>query len=115
MVAANKSGPIRSQIVLEKPKPDSTKADAHCAIDNSDAPEQIIKTTAIQKSGDLNSCKIVIPFPSSTRCSIGHVAKLYMLYKGMIAQKQATNFQLLIPKIVKSSVEIKVTPTHPQQ
>ena len=32
-----------------------------------------------RKSGALNSCPIPILFPSSTRCSIGQVRKLYML------------------------------------
>ena len=38
-----------------------------------------------------------------------------MLYKGTMAQKQAMYFQLSIPKVVKSRVEIKVTPSQPQQ
>ena len=76
IVTANRQGPARSQTVLLNPRPDSTKADAHCAIESSDAPEQTISTTATQKSGDLKSWRIVMPLPSSTIFSIGQVAKL---------------------------------------
>ena len=36
-----------------------------------------------------------------------------MLYKGTMAQKQAMYFQLSIPKVVKSKVEIKVRQESP--
>ena len=36
-----KKSPARSHTVFENPNPDSTKADAHCAMESSDAPEHI--------------------------------------------------------------------------
>ena len=52
---ANKQGPAKSPTVLETPIADSVNADAHCAIEASDAPEQIISNISNQNNGNLNS------------------------------------------------------------
>jgi len=84
-------------------------------MDISDAPAQIISRIANQNNGLLNSCPVVIPLPSSVRCSIGHVAKLNMLYSGISAHTHARIRQLLIPKAVKKREDKRITPTDPQQ
>ena len=84
-------------------------------MDISDAPAQTISRIATQNSGFLNSCPMVIPLPSSVRCSIGHVAKLKMLYSGISAHAQARIRQLPMPKAVKKSEDRRITPTDPQQ
>ena len=76
METANKHGPRRSPIVLLKPSAASAYAEAHCAIDNSEAPEHTIKIIAIQNNGVLKRADIPIPSSSSTRYSIGQVTKL---------------------------------------
>ena len=47
---ANEQGPTRSPTVLETPIADSVNADAHCAIDASDAPEHTIPFFAIRSA-----------------------------------------------------------------
>ena len=76
ITTANMQGPARSPTVLDSPSADSAKADAHWAIDSSEAPEHTISTQASQKKGVANSLPMDMPLPSSTRCSMGQVAKL---------------------------------------
>ena len=55
---------------------DSANADAHCAIDASEAPAQIIKSIKAQNIFVLKSSEIVMLLPSATMGSMGQVAKL---------------------------------------
>ena len=76
MVTAKRQGPTRSPTVLEKPRAASVKAEAHWAMESSEAPAQTIRIIASQKTGTLNSSRRVMPSPFSVRCSMGQVAKL---------------------------------------
>ena len=106
IVTANRQGPAISPIAFERSKADSANADAHCAIESSDAPAHIISSKRFP---------ILIPCPSSAGCSMGQVMKLNILYSGIIAQIQASHFQLPIPNTEKNTVESRITPTEPQQ
>ena len=101
--------------ILRSPRADSANADAHCAIESSEAPAHTISSIASQNSGTLSRSRIRIPLPSSTGCSMGHTEKLYMFTSGIIAQIQESHFQFSMPKTVKNSVEMSMTPTEPQQ
>ena len=115
IVTANIHGPAISPTDLVSPRADSANADAHCAIESSEAPAQTISSIASQNSGTLSRSRIRIPLPSSTGCSMGHTEKLYMFTSGIIAQIQESHFQFSMPKTVKNSVEMSMTPTEPQQ
>ena len=106
---------MRSPIVFEKPRADSTKAEAHWAMDSSLAPAQTISRMAIQKKGVLSRLPIVMPSPSSVRRSMGQVAKLKMLYSGIRDHSTASSLQCPIPNRAKKTVDRRITPTHPQQ
>lgn len=71
-----KKSPARSHTVFENPNPDSTKADAHCAMESSDAPEHIMRMTA-------------------------HIHAIILQFR--------------IPIRVNNAVEMRVTPSQPQQ
>ena len=71
METAKRQGPARSPTVLDNPSADSTKADAHCAMDISAAPAQIISTKPRKNIGVLKRVRIVMLLPSSTSGSIG--------------------------------------------
>ena len=55
MNIANRPGPAKSPTVLETPRADSVKADAHWAMVASEAPEQIIRMMMSQNSGSESS------------------------------------------------------------
>ena len=115
IVTANRQGPAISPIAFERSKADSANADAHCAIESSDAPAHIISSMEIMNTGVFKRFSILIPCPSSAGCSMGQVLKLNILYSGIIAQIQASHFQLPIPNTEKNTVESRITPTEPQQ
>ena len=115
IVTANMHGPARSPTVLESPNAASAYADAHCDMESSDAAEQIIKQTASQNRGFLARDFIPMLSVSSTRGSIGQVAKLYILIAGISAHNTDSNFQFAIPNMEKNKVESKIVPTKPQQ
>ena len=56
-----------------------------------------------------------MPSESSTIGSMGQMAKLIILYKGINAHRHVRMRQFSIPKRAKKSVEPKITPTTPQQ
>lgn len=113
--AANKQGPAKSPTVLETPIADSVKADAHCAIEASEAPAQIISKINSQNNGNLSRWLVRIRWSSSTSRSIGQNIKLNAFQNGIIAQSTVRIFQFSIPNTVKNSVEPKITATAPQQ
>ena len=115
IVTANIHGPAISPIDLERPSADSANADAHCAIESSDAPAHTISRMESQNSGTLSRLPILIPLPSSVGCSIGHTAKLNTLHSGITAQMQESHLQFSIPNNAKNRVERSITPTAPQQ
>ena len=78
---------------MDSPSAASVKADAHCAIDSSEAPAQTISRIASQKTGFFIRLRIVSPLPSSVSRSMGQVAKFQILYSGTSAQMQASHFQ----------------------
>ena len=84
-------------------------------MDISLAPAQTMRTSATQKRGIVNSCRILRPSPFSVSISIGQERKLKVLYSGISAQMQARMRQLSIPKTAKNKVDNKITPTEPQQ
>ena len=115
MNTANRQGPAKSPTVLETPIADSVNADAHWAIEASDAPEHIISSIRSQNNGNLSSWLVFILSPSSTNRSIGQEIKLNALYRGTSAQISVSIFQFVKPNTVKKIVEPRITPTAPQQ
>ena len=57
-MVANKHAPAKSPTDFVNPNADSAKADAHCAIDISDAPAQIIRMIAAAKIGFFSKRRI---------------------------------------------------------
>ena len=104
---ANKQGPAKSPTVLETPMADSVKADAHCAMEASDAPEHTINRIINQKIGVFSSSRMPILLPSSTNRSIGQLIKLNVLYSGTNAQIKVSIFQFAKPNTAKKKVEPK--------
>ena len=82
---------------------------------SSEAPAQTISTMASQNTGTFSRPRIPMPFPSSTSGSMGQVAKLYVLYNGSSAHRQASHFQRSMPNTAKNAVDTTTTPTDPQQ
>ena len=115
MNAANKQGPAKSPMTFGTPRADSVKADAHCAIVLSEAPEQTMRRMSSQKSGNL------ISFPGEAAASLigsllmGHTKKLNVFAKGIKAQMRAAIFQFSTPNTLKKIVEPMITATAPQQ
>ena len=114
MNTAKPQGPSRSPTVLLTPREDSANADAHCAMDASEAPALIIRTMKSQKTFVFMSCPIVMPAPSFTMGSMGQKAKLMMLNRGITDHKQARIRQCSVPKTAKNRVEPRIVPTAPQ-
>ena len=81
----------------------------------SEAPAAIMSTRNTQKERFLSSCPMLSPSESSTMGSMGQVAKLTILYKGISAHRQARMRQFSSPKSAKNRVEPRITPTAPQQ
>lgn len=113
--SANRHGPARSPTVLDTPTADSVKADAHCAIVTSDAPEQTISIIISQKIGVFKSPPMLMLLPSSTNRSIGQLIKLKVLHNGTSAQINVSIFQFSIPNTAKKKVEPRITHIAPQQ
>ena len=115
MNTANPLAPSKSPVVFVTHSADSAKAEAHCAMDSSDAPAHTISTTKSQNIFVFNSCPMVILLPSLTIGSMGQTAKLVMLYSGITAHKQDNMRQFSVPNIVKKTVDRRIVPTAPQQ
>ena len=113
---ANDMGPARSPIALFTPSPFSAKVDAHWLTPCSLAPAHTIISINIQKSLFLNKSRILIPVsPSAISEAIGTLINAILFIIGTSAQMTASIFQFSIPAILKKIVEIKTTPTCPQQ
>lgn len=56
-----KKSPARSHTVFENPNPDSTKADAHCAMESSDAPEHIMRVMPSQSNSKAENACVINP------------------------------------------------------
>ena len=116
MQTANAIGPARSPTVLLTPRPCSAKVEAHWLTACSLAPALIIMRKRIQNSFIRKSAPRLSPFsPSGTSGAIGTRRKRKKLKSGIRAQSAARIFQFAMPKSAKNTVEIRTTPTWPQQ
>ena len=106
-------GPARSPTVLDTFSPDSAKADAHWLIACSDAPAHTMRRANIQNSLPESSSFTDMLSPPSFRERTGTRQKYTAFSRGTNAHIKLRILQLCTP--AKNRVEIRITPTCPQQ